>query len=367
MSIIRTTSLLRAAGALLVVAAATRTLAAQDVATRVAAGSPGANVPPAAAPIQWTSGSAFPVALDHHVTFVTSGSRGDFLHVIGGHDGGRMRSTVYQAKIAKDGSIGAWEEGEALPAGGRAGMAFASDGRYAVLAGGKSSPRDVTQDVYLANIWGDGRVGAFKAAPFSLPAKRFHTGAVIADGYVYVIGGNDGTNATSTVYRARISRTGTLSAWTTLDSLPGPRSHQAAFVHEGAIYLVAGIAGNPMGDAKPLGDVLRAEIGKDGALGDWKTVSQLDTPFATHASVLHGGFLYVIGGVEDNKTMSDRVLRAPLQKDGSLGAWEATASTLPAPRAHVHQVPVLRDHLFSIGGSRSGRALDEVVVGRFAK
>ena len=364
MQIVRSTVIRRAAGALLLVAAATPALAAQDVASHVAS-VPSANVPSAAAPIQWTSGSAFPVALDHHVTFITSGSKGDFLHVIGGHDGGRMRSTAYQAKIGRDGSIGAWEQGEALP-GERAGMAFASDGRYAILAGGKSSVKDVTQDVFIANIWGDGRLGAWKAAPFTLPAKRFHTGAVIANGYVYVIGGNDGTSATSTVFRAKIARTGELSAWTTLDSLPGPRSHQAALVHDGAIWLVAGIAGNPMGDAKPLGDVLRAEIGKDGALGEWKTVSQLDTPFATHAAVVHEGFLYVIGGVEDNKTMSDRVLRAALGKDGTLGAWETTTATLPAPRAHVHQVPVLRDYLFSIGGSRSGKALDDVVVGKFA-
>jgi hypothetical protein len=110
----------------------------------------------------------------------------------------------------------------------------------------------------------------------------------------------------------------------------------------------------------------RAKVGRDGSIGAWKTVSQLDTPFATHAAVVHDGWLYVIGGVEDNRTMSDRVLRAPLAKDGALGPWESTASTLPAPRAHVHQVPVLRDYLFSIGGSRSGRAIDEVVVGRFA-
>ena len=355
-------SFARVSAALLVVVAA-QPLAAQDAPTQVASSAPSAVVP-AAAPIQWTPSTAFPVALDHHVTFITSGTKGDFLHVIGGHDGGKMRSTSYQAKIGKDGAVGAWEESEALPAA-RAGMAFATDGRYAVIAGGKSSVKDIAQDVYLANIWGDGRLGGWKSAVFPLPAPRFHTGAVIANGYVYVIGGNDGTNATSTVYRAKISRTGELSAWTTLDPLPGPRSHQAAFVDNGAIYLVAGIAGNPMGDAKPLGDILRATINKDGSLGEWKTVSQLDAAFATHAAVVHEGYLYVIGGVEDNKTMSDRVVRATLNKDGTLGTWESTSATLPAARAHVHQVPVVRDYLFSIGGSRSGRALDDVVVGKF--
>ena len=359
----RTSAFLRATAALLVVATATQTLSAQDGTTRVASSSPGIALP-SAAPIQWAPRTAFPVPLDQHVTFISSGSRGDFLHVIGGHDGSRFRNTVYQAKIAKDGSIGEWEDGEALPTA-RAGMAFATDGRYAILAGGRTSATDVTQEVYLANVWGDGRLGAFKPTTFTMPAKRFHSGAVIANGFVYVIGGNDGTSATSTVFRAKISRTGELGAWTTLDALPGPRSHQAAFVQDGAIYLVAGIAGDPAGDAQPLHDVLRATVNKDGSLGAWQVVSQLDAKFTTQATAVHDGFLYVIGGVADDDKVNDRVLRAALQKDGSLGAWESTAATLPAARAQVHQVPVLRDHLYSIGGSRSGKALDDVVVGKF--
>src|SRR5690349_18134329 len=115
MQIVRSTVIHRAAGALLAVALAAPAIVAQDVASRVAT-TPPAIDHTADAPIQWTSGSAFPVAVDHHVTFITSGSKGDFLHVLGGHDGGRMRSTAYQAKIGKDGRIGAWEQGEALPA-----------------------------------------------------------------------------------------------------------------------------------------------------------------------------------------------------------------------------------------------------------
>src|SRR3712207_8431621 len=57
---------------------------------------------------------------------------------------------------------------------------FRSDGRYAVLVGGGTSATDVAQDVYLANIWSDGRLGAWKRAPFTIPARRAHTGAVIA-------------------------------------------------------------------------------------------------------------------------------------------------------------------------------------------
>jgi hypothetical protein len=377
MQTVRVSRLTRAAGALASITLGTyvvatamatalaTTLGAQDLRANVAAAPQTVALPSASAPIQWTPAAAFPVALDHHVTFITSGTRGDWLHVIGGQDaGGKLRGTAYQAKIARDGSLGAWEAGEAFPAG-LAGMAITSDGRYAVIAGGRSSASTATQEVYLAHIWGDGRLGAFKAAPFSLPAARAHTGAVIADGNVYVIGGNDGTSATSTVYRAKISRTGALGVWSTLEALPGARSHHAALVHDGAIYVVAGIAGDPAGDAKPLNDVLRATINKDGTLGAWQTVSTLDAAFSTHAAVVHDGHLYVIGGVEDGAKMSDRVVRAAINKDGSLGAWESTGATLPAPRGNVSQVPVLRDRLYSVGGSRSGKALDDVVVGKF--
>jgi hypothetical protein len=356
-------SLVRAAGALLAVAGftATSVAGAQVGTTRVASAGPVAPAARAAsAAIDWSASAPFPAAVDHHVTFVTSGTRGDWLHVLGGHASGRFHGNGYQARIGRDGALAAWEKTEGLPAA-RAGMAFATDARIVLLIGGRSSAEDVMRDVYIAPVWGDGRLGAFKAAPFALPAPRVHTAAVMHGEWVYVIGGNDGAAATASVLRARYSRTSGLGAWTEATALPGARSHQSAFVHAGAIYVVGGVSG----ESQPVGEVLRATIEKDGTLGAWQVVSKLDAKFATHASVVKDGYLYVIGGVEDAARTSEGVLRAPLAKDGTIGAWEATASPLPAARAHVQQVPVLRDFLFSVGGTRGGQALDEVVVGKF--
>ena len=335
-------------------------LGAQQVAARL----PVANVPPAAA-ITWDSAAPLPAARDHHVTFVTSGTRGTWLHVVGGHAGGTMYASSYRARFEKNGKLGAWENGDSLP-GPHAGMAMAADPRFVLLAGGRGKGGAVTQDVFLAPVWGDGRLGAWKAPVYSLPAPRFHAAAVINDGYAYVIGGMESNTATTSIYRAKIGRGGELSAWTELAPLPSPRSHHAAFVRDGNLYLVAGNAGNPAGDAQPLADVIRAPLGKDGAIGAWATVSTLDSTFATHAAVVHDDHLYVVGGVENNRRFSDRVIRAAFQADGSLGAWETVDSPLPAPRAHVHQVPVHGDRMFSVGGSVSGKALPDVVIGAFA-
>ena len=354
---------LRAPAAVLALTlAAAPALAAQRAALTTVAPS----VPPAGASISWAEAAALPVARDHHVTFVTSGGGRDVLHVLGGHAGGQILGDAWRARINKDGSLGGWEKEAALPVA-HAGMAVAGDGRFVVVAGGKAEGNRTTADVYVANVWNDGRLGAWAAAPWQLPAPRFHTSALMNDGWVYVIGGLDAQQqATSTVWRAKLGRDGVLGTWSALDSLPGARSHHAAFVKDGAIYLVAGLAGNPAGENTPLRDVLRATIRPDGTLGAWTTISQLDSAYATHSAVVEGGYLWVIGGVENNARFTDHVQRAPFLPDGGLGAWETIATPLPAARSHVHQTPVVRDHIYSVGGAAGNKTLDAVTIGTFS-
>lgn len=321
------------------------------VAPRVASGS---------APILWSGAAPLPDAIDQHVSLITTGSRGSFLYVIGGQDGGRPSRETWKARIEKDGSVGAWQKDGALP-DGRAGTALATGGRHVVLAGGRTTDGTLSREVLLAHLWPDSRLGAWKAAAYVMPGARWQAGAVVANEYIYVIGGADSAGATNTVFRARISRADQVSPWTTLAPLPEPRSHHSTLVHDGAIYVVGGFGE----DGRARDDVLRATIGDDGALGAWQVVSRLDAGLAAHAAVVHDGALWVIGGAVDATQASDRVLRAAFQQDGTLAAWEVTEATLPTARAHVRQVPVLGDRLFSVGGTKEGRAIDEVVVGRF--
>lgn len=348
--------------ALALAAAVPATLAAQQDA-RIVASSNGTVAPAVArtsSPILWSGAAPLPDAIDQHVSLITSGSRGDWLYVIGGQDGGRPSRDMWKARIEKDGSVGAWQRDGALP-DGRAGTALATGGRHAVLAGGRTSDGSLSREVLLAHLWPDSRLGAWKAAAYILPGARWQAAAIVAHNHIFVIGGADSAGATSTVFRAGISRADQVSPWTTLAPLPEPRSHHSALVHDGAIYVVGGFGE----DGRARDDVLRAAINADGSLGAWQVVSRLDAGLAAHAAVVHDGALWVIGGAVDATQASDRVLRAPFNADGTLAAWEVTEATLPTARAHVRQVPVLGDRLFSIGGTREGRAIDEVVVGRF--
>lgn len=350
-------------GALALAVVLAPSLAAQqlDVAKADSPSTTYANAPRrAAAPLAWTGGLPIPDARDQHVTFATTGTRGAWLHIVGGHSSGLVFAGAYRARIESDGSLSAWKASGALPSA-HAGMALAEGDRHVILAGGRSREGAIVRDVYFSRVWDDGQPGGWKPTTFPLPEPRASTAAVMYRGHVYVLGGDDTAGATSTVYHATMSRADELSPWTTLGALPGARSHHAAFVHDGAIYLVGGTA-----DGKALGDVIRATINADGSLGEWRTVSRLDGTFATHSVVVHEGYVWVIGG-ENSEDTSDRVLRAALLADGSLGRWEAVDAPLPSARAHVNQTPVVGGRIFSVGGSQDGTAVPDVVVGTFGK
>ena len=316
-------------------------------------------------PITWSDGPPLPVGRDHHVTFLVPPARGGaVLYVAGGNTYQGVLADVWHAAIGADGTLGAWTAGDSLP-GGRAGHSVAVTERSVIITGGKLADRKNTTATLTASIVPDGTLGPWRAAT-PLPTPRFHHASVSIHGMVYVLGGLEENVSVASVVGAPVGADGAPGAWRELTALPRPRSHHAAFVHDGALWVVAGLDGNPAGQNTPLADVLRAPIGADGSLGAWTEVSRLDSALAVFAAVVHDGYVYVLGGVENNARFVNTVQRAPLLAGGRLGAWERLASGLPTARAHVHQTPVYRGRIYSAGGSASRQVTTAVHVGTFA-
>ena len=314
---------------------------------------------PAAAQ-EWTAAPPLPAAVDHHATFLTEGSSGPVLNVIGGNNYREQFATHYAATIRQDGALDAWHEGRALPAA-RAGLTvLVVDGTAFAIAGQTPGRRNIP-DVAAARVQPDGSLGEWSEAP-PLPAGRFHHAAVANGPFIYVMGGLETTTSTNTVFRARVTN-GALGPWEALDTMPRPRSHQAALVHGGAIYQVAGLDGNPAGANTPLADIIRARILPDGGLGPWEQVGQLDSAYGTHGAFIFQNQLYVAGGVENNRRFVATVQKAPIGADGRIGAFTA-ATSLPNPRGHVHHLPVVRGVVYSVGGSASRVVTSDVFAGR---
>jgi hypothetical protein len=313
----------------------------------------------------WSDGPPLLERRDHHATFVATSDAAAFLYVLGGvQDMNTLLSSVELAPIAADGSLGAWASGTALPAQ-MAGHAIATVGQSVVITGGFRAGPSLSKKSEIAVIQPDGSLGPWTEGPL-MSLTRFHHAMVSHQGSVYVVGGLTGNNTDNTpvVERAIVGGDGQLGAWSLVTPLPDRRSHHGLAVHEGALFVTAGLRGDPAGVHEDLTDVLRAPVLEDGSLGEWATVGSLPVPLGTHASFAHLGYLCVVGGVENNASNTDHVRRAAIGADGMLGGWEDVLP-LPAAHAHAHHTPVHAGFLYSAGGALNHVSVPDVFVGRF--
>jgi hypothetical protein len=311
--------------------------------------------------IAWNAGDSLSGPRDHHAAFITQGGGRAFLHVAGGNTYRSTLDDVWRAPIGGDGTIGAWEPLAPLPSS-RAGHSVIATDRVVIITGGQGPDRKNITETLVTPVASDGSLGPWTVGP-SLPGPRFHHSMATHGRFVYVTGGLETATSVASVFRAELRPDGTLSEWTALGDMPTPRSHHASVVHDGALYLIAGLNGNPAAPHEPLRDVLRAPIHADGSLGAWATVSTLPHAYGTHSAFAHGGFVYLVGGVEDNARFSDAILRAPIESNGALGDWSRVGSSLPAARSHVHQTPVHQGRIYSVGGSARRQVTGHVWVG----
>jgi N-acetylneuraminic acid mutarotase len=162
------------------------------------------------------------------------------------------------------------------------------------------------------------------------------------NGYLFVIGGYDGAYQPTT-YSAPITPTGTIGSWTARSSLSSGRYKHASVIANGFLYVLGGQTGASSHSA----DVLRAAIAEDGSLGTFSVVAAFGGPRRSLGAAVVNGYMYVIGG-RDSSTFYSDVQYAPINPDGSLGAFAATTS-MTNPRS-AHAVAAYNGRIYVLGG-----------------
>ena len=144
---------------------------------------------------------------------------------------------------------------------------------------------------------------------------EFGATSVVANGYVYEIGGVANPNA---VEFAAINPTnGTLGAWSSTTSLPTGESGATSVVANGYIYEIGGVA-------DPNAVEFAAINPANGTLGAWTSTTPLPSlPVnlgkSGATSVVANGYIYEIGGVANPNAVEFAAINA----NGTLGAWTA--------------------------------------------
>jgi fibronectin-binding autotransporter adhesin len=151
---------------------------------------------------------------------------------------------INYARINSDGTIGTfstmanWFSGSSRRS---AGIAFANGYFYSV-GGAATGAGDTT--VYYAKVNSDGTF-ATAATTTALPNTRAYLGVTVANGYIYAMGGGDGTTEQNTIYYAQLGATGTIGSWTTdSTTLTAPMDSMGVVQHNGYIYTLGGWDGS---------------------------------------------------------------------------------------------------------------------------
>ena len=128
---------------------------------------------------------------------------------------------------------------------------------------------------------------------------------------------------------------------------------------------MGGLTGDPAGTYADHSDVVMADIGDDGVLGEWAPAGKLPTALGVSSAQLYKDAVYTFGGLEGD-AFSDKIRRATFEDDGTLSAFATLPNKLPAARGHVHDTPMYKSFIFSVGGQDdTGTSLGTVDVGHF--
>ncbi len=183
------------------------------------------------------------------------------------------------------------------------------------------------------------------ATSFAIP-RGSHSG-VAYNGYLYVLGGTaDDVTRFNDVQFAPINADGSLGAWQSTTSFNTGRRSHASVAYNGYLYVLGGA---PTGGGV-LNDVQYAPINADGSLGAWQYATSFSPGRLAFSSVAYNGYLYVIQGFYYSAAspLTD-VQYAPINADGSLGAWQSTTSFSPARYGNTSVACAGR--IYTLGGS----------------
>ena len=267
----------------------------------------------------WTTSSNITTAREMHTSEAFNG----FAYVIGGYTGSTALNSVEYAPINADGSLGTWQATSSFTTA-RYGHTSTIYNGYMYVMGGNQGADVLLDDTQYAKINADGTLGTWQTTSSLIGVRQQHASAAY-NGYMYVTAGMSSASKyeLNTQY-AKINADGTLGPWQTTSSLLGTRAYHTTEVSNGYIYVMGGK------QLSALATVEYARINADGTVGAWAATAALTAARSNHSSVIYNGYVYVVAGLSAAVTNQSTVEYAPIQSNGALGAWKAGVSITTA-------------------------------------
>lgn len=244
-------------------------------------------------------------------------SNGTF-YIYGGTDG-TIRSDVQYAAINSDGTLATFttSTNATLPTE-RTQFGYATYGGFLYLVGGTQTASNTScknagtdtkcndvrfVQINTATVTGFGALSSWTIdAGGNFTTARNSHATVAYNGYLYVIGGNNGAGLSDVQY-APLNLDGSVGTWAATSSFTNARQAHTVVVYDNYMYVIGGLLGAASTNCKDAGsstecnDVQFAAIDStNGTLGAWGTTSYFLNARHNHTSVAYGGYLYILGG-----------------------------------------------------------------------
>lgn len=305
----------------------------------------------------WSSTTSLPRPLGGHGSVATSKT----VYVIGGNAFDRpggihcspcsATNEVNFTLINSDGSLSAWQGTTPLPDFRALFTPVIVDNRIYVIGGHRLDGIAAgSNTAFFAEINTDGTLGSWLSTT-SLPVPKFHYAAAVHNNIIYLMGGSDdGFVNTNTVRFARVNPDGSLGAWSSTTPLPQALSALtgSAAAFNGKMYIFGGGA-----QTGPTKNVYSATINADGTLGSWNLVSELPRNLMSTKVILKDNNVFLVAGHTDSAFVSN-VIRSTINPDGSLSGWVEDNSLdingVEQPRTE-HYAALSGNRIYVTGGS----------------
>lgn len=263
-------------------------------------------------------------------SFVTDG---DFIISVGGGQppSDTASPSVNTFQYIGSGTLAAPIPQPVLPQGTN-GPAIAVANGTLIVMGGAIGPTSVT---VVSNVWSaawdanTGIVGSWSAQA-SLPVISELAGAASYNGFVYFIGGSNGSVSLATVYYSAVTN-GQINTWSNGPSLPVALSNTMVTAINGWLFVMGGLTTA----LAVVSTVYYSKINSDGSLGPWQTGPALPATNQAFGPgfnlAVAGDLLVIVGGLTTGGSSLSTVTSLGVTSDGPGDSW--TVSNWNGPRS----------------------------------
>ena len=227
---------------------------------------------------------------------------------------------------------------------------------YSMGSTGSSSP---STSVEFAKLNANGTTGTW-ATTTTLPATMASTEGIAANGYVYVLGGDNGSvpHDTGVVYYAHVNGDGSLGTWQTSSNnfSSNPTSDSCAVTLNGYAYV---IGGSITSFGSQITTVSYAKLNADGSTGTWATTTVLNTKVEGAGCAVANGHIYVVGGYNGTSEQTIIQYATPSPTAGTIPSWTTNGTNFTAA-GEGSQAVALNGYLYRIGGNNNTNPLSTI-------